>query len=119
MHCIHKKEFELSDFEYYDMDSEALSTLHDVIKELNRCRSMYNMTKDNIYWNSMISLLPESYLQTRLWYGNYQVLKHIYKAREGHKLLEWRVFRAWITTLPYSSLITGGICTNGNEDKKT
>jgi len=117
MHCIHKKEFELSDFEYYDMDDEALATLHDVIKELNRCRSMYNVTKDKTYWNSMINLLPESYLQTRLWYGNYQVLKHIYKARAGHKLLEWEVFRAWITMLPYSSLITGG--SDGNKDKET
>lgn len=115
MHCIQKKDFELSDFEYYDMDDEALSMLNDVIKELNRCRSMYNVTKDKVYWHSMINLLPESYLQTRLWYGNYQVLKRIYNARKGHKLLEWEVFRAWITTLPYSSLITGG--TDGNKNQ--
>ena len=114
MHCIHKKEFELSDFEYFDMDDEALAAMADVIKELNRCRSMYNVTKDKIYWNSMINLLPESYLQKRLWFGNYQVLKHIYKARAGHKLLEWEVFRAWILTLPNSNLITGE--TDGNKD---
>ena len=117
MHCIHKKEFELSDFEYFDMDDEALAAMADVIKELNRCRSMYNVTKDKVYWNSMINLLPESYLQTRMWCGNYQVLKHIYKARAGHKLLEWQVFRAWETMLPNSSLITGG--EDGNKDKET
>ena len=114
MHCIHKKEFELSDFDYIGMDDESLSCLAEVIKELNRCRSMFNVTKDKIYWTSMIDLLPESYLQTRMWCGNYQVLKHIYKAREGHRLLDWETFRAWITTLPNSILITGE--TDGNED---
>ena len=114
MHCIHKKEFELSDFEYFDMDDEALAAMADVIKELNRCRSMYNVTKDKIYWNSMINLLPESYLQKRLWFGNYQVLKHIYKSRAGHKLTEWEVFRAWVTMLPNANLITGE--TDGNKD---
>ena len=117
MHSIHKKEFELSDFEYEGMDDEALAVLADVIKELNRCRSMYNVTKDKVYWTSMINLLPESYLQTRTWCGNYQVLRHIYKAREGHRLLNWEAFRAWITTLPHSSLITGG--TDGDKDKET
>ena len=115
MHSIHRKEFELSDFEYEGMDDEALAVLADVIKELNRCRSMYNVTKDKVYWTSMINLLPESYLQTRTWCGNYQVLRHIYKAREGHRLLNWEVFRAWCTTLPCSSLITGG--TDGDKDK--
>ena len=114
MHCIQKKEFTLSDFEHYNMDDEALAVLLDVIRELNRCRSMYNATKDKAYWTSMINLLPESYLQTRLWSGNYQVLKHIYKARAGHRLLEWKAFRAWIALLPYSSLITGE--TDGNKD---
>jgi len=117
MHSIHKKEFELSDFEYEGMDDEALAVLADVIKELNRCRSMYNVTKDKVYWTSMINLLPESYLQTRTWCGNYQVLRHIYKAREGHRLLNWEAFRAWISTLPNSSLITGG--TDGDKDKET
>lgn len=114
MHCIHKRDFELSDFDYVGMDDETLACLADVIKELNRCRSMYNMTKDKTYWTSMIDLLPESYMQTRMWCGNYQVLKHIYKARAGHRLLDWETFRAWITTLPHSNLITGE--TDGNKD---
>ena len=114
MHCIHKKDFELSDFEYVGMDDESLAALTEVIKELNRCRSMYNMTKDKVYWTSMINLLPESYLQTRMWCGNYQVLKHIYVSRAGHRLLEWETMRAWIKLLPESQLITGE--TDGNKD---
>jgi len=117
MHGLHKKEFELSDFEYGDVDSETLVIFNDVIKELNRCRSMYNVTKEKRYWDSMNDLLPQSYYQLRMWCGNYQVLKRMYHARKGHRLLEWEAFRAWITTLPNSSLITG--VTNGNEDKET
>lgn len=49
--------------------------------------------------------IPASFLYTRDIVANYQALRHIYHAREGHKLPHWHVFREWMETLPYSELI--------------
>lgn len=39
---------------------------------------------------------------------NYRQLKTIYNQRKTHQLPEWRMFCAWIETLPNSEFITGG-----------
>lgn len=44
---------------------------------------------------------------------NYRQLKTIYKQRKTHKLYEWRVFCAWIETLPHSEFITGKALDDG------
>ena len=36
--------------------------------------------------------LPQSWLQRRIWTGNYAVLKNIVLQRENHKLPEWKFF---------------------------
>ena len=36
--------------------------------------------------------LPQSWLQRRIWTGNYAVLKNIVLQRENHKLSEWKFF---------------------------
>ncbi len=77
------------------------------IKMLNRCRDLYNQTKEKTYWWQMIMLLPSSYNQKRTIMLNYEVLANIYKSRKNHKLDEWHTFCDWIETLPYSELITG------------
>ena len=97
---------------------------------LNRFRQLYLETKDKKYWWQMIQLLPFSYHYTRTVMMNYEVLANIYKSRKNHKLDEWAEheemlyttdldgnkkesikgkhgFCDWITTLPYSELITG------------
>ena len=107
MHSIQKETFTLDMFKHDDMADETITVMMNVIGELNRCRDLYNETKDVRYWNSMINLLPESYMQKRTWSGNYQVLKQIYHARKNHKLGEWHTFCDWIKTVPYAELITG------------
>lgn len=77
------------------------------IKMLNRCRELYDQTKEKTYWWQMIMLLPSSYNQKRTIMLNYEVLANIYKSRKNHKLDEWHTFCDWIETLPYSELITG------------
>lgn len=78
------------------------------IKMLNRCRNLYNDTKDKKYWWQMIQLLPSSYNQKRTVFLNYWVLANIYHQRQHHKQDEWRItFCDWIKSLPYSNLITG------------
>lgn len=58
--------------------------------ELLRCK--YNETKDERYWKELIRLLPESWLQTRTWTANYEVLHNIYHQRKSHRLVEWKEF---------------------------
>jgi hypothetical protein len=73
---------------------------------LNACealRKCYNDTKDPRYWKELIRLLPESWLQTRTWTGNYEVLHTIYHQRKNHKLTEWKTFCNIIENeLPYA-----------------
>jgi predicted phage gp36 major capsid-like protein len=39
------------------------------------------------------SILPEGYLQTRLWVANYQTLRTVIEQRDGHRLPQWALFR--------------------------
>lgn len=70
-------------------------------------RQKYLETKDIRYWKALIRWLPESWLQTRTWTANYEVLRNIYFQRQGHKLTEWHSFCEWVESLPYAKeLIT-------------
>lgn len=108
MHTITNRDFELSDFCFEDMDDESLPSLADTIKDLNVCRSMYNVTKNQKYWNSIMLMLPQSYMQRRTWSANYQTLRHIYNGRKNHKLYGWHQFCDWIKTLPYAQELICG-----------
>ena len=82
------------------------------ILNLERLRKRYIESKDKRYWKELVRLLPESWLQTRMFDCNYAVLRNIYTWRRKHKLTEWHKFCDWIENLPLSELITGG---NENE----
>ena len=74
-----------------------------IIGFLESLRQKYLETKDKRYWKELIRWLPESWLQTRTWDLNYEVLRNIYHWRKDHKLTEWSVsFVSWIKTLPYA-----------------
>ena len=73
---------------------------------MNLARIKFLETKDKQYWWQMIQLLPSSYNQKRTVLLNYEVLRHMYKARKNHKLDEWRELCQWIETLPHAELIT-------------
>lgn len=133
MHKIAAKEFTLDDFSHEHLNSkdyhrdwitsavvdEDETSLHKVwatpldiltftIEMLNFYRIEYLESNDKDDWWQMIQLLPSSYNQCRTIQLNYEVLANIYKSRKHHKLDEWLGFCAWIETLPYSELITGG-----------
>ena len=138
MHKIHDKEFTIEDFSCEKLlsidDSGAgfdyecivrdpenknelikgecvaapLESLKMTIGVLNTFRFRFNKTKNKIYWEQMIQLLPSSYNQKRTVMLNYEVLANMYKSRKNHKLDEWRTLCEWIETLPYAELITGG-----------
>ena len=118
MHTIANKEFTLDDFscehlmDELDFERTFKTYLEITIEGLNEARDKYLETNDKFYWWQMIQLLPSSYNQRRTVMLNYEVLANIYKSRKNHKLDEWNLwypgsFCQWITTLPYSELITG------------
>ena len=113
MHKIAAKEFTLEDFNCEHLFNEpeneyfGRNAFSSLIDELNKARNLYLETKDKKYWWQMIQLLPSSYNQRRTVMLNYEVLANIYRYRKDHKLDEWRDFCQWITTLPYSEIITG------------
>lgn len=74
----------------------------ELIPYLEELRKLYIKTKDKRYWKELVRWLPESWLQTRTWTANYEVLRNIAHQRAGHKLSEWKTFINWIHTLPYA-----------------
>lgn len=130
MHKIHEKEFTFEDFSCEHLFPTAKDNLKNTIEMLNAYRTDYinkecGFCHDKDVWYQMIQLLPSSYNQKRTVMMNYEVLANIYKSRKNHKLDEWSEhscnttvakewgksvylgFCDWITTLPYSELITG------------
>ena len=73
-----------------------------IIKRLEKLRKLYIETKDKRYWKELIRWLPESWLQTRTWTGNYSILRNIYMWRKDHKLTEWHTFCHQIEKMPYA-----------------
>lgn len=107
MHKIADKEFTLDDFSHEQMHDAFRADLQRLVELLNIARNKFLETGDKRFWWDMIQLLPSSYNQRRTVMLNYAVLKNMYHARLAHKLNEWVEFCSWITTLPYSELITG------------
>ena len=105
--------FETDDFntelEYYQGNTtEMLSEI--IIEQLEFLRQKYLETKDKKYWKELVRWLPESWLQTRTFTCNYEVIRTIVHQRENHKLNEWSGqddsskdnFIKWAKSLPYA-----------------
>ena len=116
MHKIHDKEFTLDDFslDHAEMLTKDVFIQH-IIPTLNLYRNLYCGIEsgprkgEKSDWWQMIQLLPSSYNQKRTIMLNYEVLVGMYRDRKNHKLDEWVEFAKWITTLPYSEIITGEV----------
>ena len=101
--------FEMDDFDNYvtvtnnNFDQDCINFIWgDVIRICEELRQKYNETKDKRYWKELIRLLPESWLQTRMFDCDYATLRNIYCWRKTHKLTEWHKFCEWVETLPYA-----------------
>lgn len=100
--------FEIDDYDpcLYTNKSEELviaDFAEPFVDNLEQLRRIYAETKDDRYWKELIRWLPESYLQTRTWTGNYEVLRNIYHQRKNHKLTEWHTFCKYLEEeLPYA-----------------
>lgn len=93
MHKIHSTAITLDDFWITpNADDEYLSHMDSVISKLNYYRDKFLETGDKKYWEYLVDLLPESYLQRRTFTMNYETVFNMYYSRRNHKLLEWRMF---------------------------
>ena len=106
MHKLTSKPITLDCFETDDMNSDLIyysipeyaggpaendiRMLSDfMIEQLEFLRQKYLETKDKKYWKELVRWLPESWLQTRTWSANYEVVRSICQQRRNHKLNEW------------------------------
>ena len=111
MHSIMKKEFTHDDFSVNDfMSAEFGTEMISIVNVLNQIRKRYLEYPDKddprwkrMYWYDVIQMLPESYNQLRTVDLNYEVLSHMVKDRQNHKLDEWKTFCNFIrNNLPYA-----------------
>lgn len=116
MHTLANRDLTVDDFSCDGMLDERIEKefggtsgnwLKTTLDVLNFWRRYYKETGDKLGWRQMIEMLPNSFNQRRTVMLNYEVLANIYRARKGHKLVEWETFREWVRSLPHSYLITG------------
>lgn len=70
------------------------------IKTLNKLIERYNEDKTPDKYLRVLYNVPTGFELTARMTTNYRQLKTIYYQRKNHRLPEWRMFCAWITTLP-------------------
>lgn len=87
-----EKTLKVFDGEPYTPNYNVEDCWENIINVCETLRKRYNETKDPRYWKELIRVLPESWLQTRTWTANYEVMRNIYHQRKNHKLVEWRTF---------------------------
>ena len=111
MHNILDNPFSIDNFTVTDTNEPIWDR---VIYAMNVLRDRYLEAKESndkmlmdIYWRTIIEMLPSGYMQKRTVNLNYSVLAAIYKQRKHHKLNEWLDFCGWIESLPESWIITG------------
>ena len=78
MHTLLKKPITKDCFEFARVPDFYVDFLEDLRKH-----------KD---FSALNACLPQSWLQRRIWTGNYAILKNIFLQRENHKLPEWKFF---------------------------
>lgn len=95
---------QIYDGEPYSCENYIQDVWEHTIDTLEIIRQRYNETKDKRYWQELIRLLPESFLQKRHWTANYAVVRNIYmqRCKTPHKLGEWKAFKDFTESLPYT-----------------
>ena len=86
MHTIHKRELAQEDFDQ-DIPESMLTTLNQAIVVYRADRSVENLVV-------VKNMLPEGFLQRRIWNINYKTLRSIVAQRKDHRLPHWKTFCA-------------------------
>lgn len=99
MHKIASTPITIDKFQH----GENTSGIEVLINWLEDLRRAYVSTHDIKYWQELIRLLPESWLQLRTVTMNYENVYNMIRQREHHRLDEWRIdFINFAKSLPYS-----------------
>lgn len=96
----------------YYADFKQAYALEKTIESINEQINLYNTEQDNAILHDIKTMLPESFIQTRVVMMSYQALRNIYRQRCHHRLPEWRTFCEWIESdsVPFSKeFITVGL----------
>jgi len=88
MHTIIKRPLTEEDFEYSSYNEEQMRFIINYINSIRLDNSLSNIEKTLI----IKEVLPESFLQRRVWVLNYKSLQNIIHQRRHHTLPQWRYF---------------------------
>lgn len=88
MHTLSKGYLDNNDFEYRITDR----CLEDINNHIALKDSIYWEEYKNDYLVFLKNMLPEGFLQRRIWVMNYRTLQNIYGQRYDHKLPQWHLF---------------------------
>ena len=100
MHTILKKDLTLDDFD----EIMPMEFLEKIIKKINTIRQSEILSKDEKLIQ-IKTILPESFIQTRIRTFSYQSLRTIFFQRKNHKLPQWVEFIDWIVSLPLAKYL--------------
>lgn len=84
MHTIHKRDLVQEDFEY-PLPQWFLDELDCHVRAYRQDKSVVNLLQ-------LKNMLPEGFLQTRVWAINYKTLRNIILQRRAHRLPQWQIF---------------------------
>lgn len=108
MHKLMSRDLTVDDFEHDELIDETFEKYQ--ISKINSAIHAYKFEDDPKakaeIFRGVVQFLPQSYLQKRTVVMSYAALRNICRQREGHKLVEWHMFRDWARTLPESWMIT-------------
>lgn len=114
MHTIMKRPFTREDFSFDHVHPLTEGVFDEVISHLNVLRTMYTVgldddieKHDKWLWYSLISLLPQSYMQKATIHINYETAANIIRQRSNHKLEEWHKFCDVLKQAPLLAEIMG------------
>ena len=101
MHTLHHGT-NIEDFSDDFNSKRAAVTFGQLVELINDLMIDFTENNNKGAWEDAIKLLPSNFNQTRTVTLNYQVLSNIYRARNNHKLSEWKVFCSEIEKMPYA-----------------
>lgn len=84
MHTIGRRYLEQSDFAMPIDDTNLM--------KINELVAQYGSTKTIESLIQLKNMLPEGFLQRRIWNVNYKVIRNIVQQRSNHRLPEWKQF---------------------------
>lgn len=88
MHTLIKRPLREDDFEYSEYNREHMRMTINYINSIRLDNTLSNIEKTR----KIKEVLPESFLQRRIWVINYRTLQNIIIQREHHALQAWREF---------------------------